>query len=77
MGSYSPSSATNSPTAKVMDAKDRLWLLDVGRVISPEGSLVAASIGGPKIVAIDTSNNQVFRTITFPSDVVFPDTVSA
>ena len=54
----------------VVDAKDRLWVLDsgtinLGKVIGP---------GAAKLVGIDLKTNKVFKTITFPADVVLPNT---
>lgn len=58
----------------VIDSQDRLWILDTGRVLLPDGSqLVPATYGGPKLVGVDLSTNQVFQTILFPQTVAFPD----
>jgi sugar lactone lactonase YvrE len=51
----------------VIDPKNRLWALDVGRVgmdpVIPEGA---------KLVGIDLTTNQVFKTIVFPPEVALP-----
>lgn len=45
-----------------------------GRVLTPDGkTLVSSSYGGPKLVGVDLSTNQVFQTILFPQAVAFPD----
>lgn len=57
----------------VIDSADRLWVLDTGRVEEPNGTLVNAVYGGPKLVGINLSNNTVFQTILFPETVAYPD----
>lgn len=57
----------------VIDSKDRLWVLDTGRVLTPAGVLVGAAYGGPKLVGIDLSTNKVFQTIVFPPTVAYSD----
>ncbi|KAI1125801.1 major royal jelly protein-domain-containing protein [Nemania abortiva] len=57
----------------VIDALDRLWILDTGRVQSPDGVLLSASYGGPKLVGVDLTSNKVFKTIIFPPDVAYAD----
>ena len=57
----------------VIDSMNRLWILDTGRVLSPNGTLVAATYGGPKLVGVDLSNDQVIQTIIFPTTVAYGD----
>ncbi|KAH7401055.1 major royal jelly protein-domain-containing protein [Phaeosphaeria sp. MPI-PUGE-AT-0046c] len=57
----------------VLDAKDRLWILDTGRAQLEDGTLVLASHGGPKLVGVDISTNSVLKTIVFPITVAFGD----
>lgn len=58
----------------VIDPQDRLWILDTGRVLLPDGStLVPSTPGGPKLVGVDLTTNQVFQTILFPPTVAYPD----
>ena len=57
----------------VVDPLDRAWVLDTGRVQTPDGVLVPASYGGPKLVGIDLANNTVFQTIVFPTTVAYAD----
>ncbi|KAF2720967.1 major royal jelly protein [Polychaeton citri CBS 116435] len=57
----------------VIDSLDRLWILDTGRVLTPDGILVPASPGGPKLVGVDLATDEVFQTIVFPSTVVYAD----
>ncbi|CAO2647729.1 Nn.00g086510.m01.CDS01 [Neocucurbitaria sp. VM-36] len=57
----------------VLDAKDRLWVLDTGRAQLEDGTLVLASYGGPKLIGIDIENNTIIKTIIFPTTVAFGD----
>ncbi|KAI8936834.1 hypothetical protein NX059_006071 [Plenodomus lindquistii] len=57
----------------VLDAQDRLWILDTGRALTEDGTLVNASPGGPKLVGVDITSHQVIQTIVFPVTVAFPD----
>lgn len=57
----------------MLDAKDRLWILDTGRAQLEDGTLVLASYGGPKLVGVDISTNSVIKTIVFPTTVAFGD----
>lgn len=60
----------------VIDAKDRLWILDTGRSLDPRNNntLVPATYGGPKLVGVDLKNNDtIIKTIVFPVNVAYPD----
>jgi sugar lactone lactonase YvrE len=57
----------------VLDPLDRLWILDTGRVLTADGTLLNASPGGTKLVCVDISTDSVIQTIVFPSTVAFPD----
>lgn len=57
----------------VIDSKTRLWILDTGRALTPNGTLVPASYGGPKLLGVDLSTNQVIKTIVFPTTVAYAD----
>ncbi|KAM5342117.1 hypothetical protein ACJ41O_015148 [Fusarium nematophilum] len=57
----------------VIDSLDRLWMLDTGRVLTKEGLLVRSSYGGPKIVGVNLTTNEVFQIILFPEHVAYPD----
>ena len=57
----------------VIDPLDRLWVLDTGRAAMSNGTNVPASLGGPKLVGIDLTTNQVIKTIVFPLDVAYQD----
>lgn len=56
---------------------DTLWVLDTGRptVNDADGNptMPYAAPGGPKLVAINLSNNTVSQTYTFPPTVHYPD----
>lgn len=78
--SAKPSGGANCPDyligvqSVVIDSLDRLWILDTGRVLLPDGSaLVPSTYGGPKLVGVDLGTNQVFQTILFPQTVAYPD----
>jgi sugar lactone lactonase YvrE len=51
----------------VVDARDRLWVLDTGSV-----KFGPVTPGGAKLVAIDLATNQIVRTIVFPETVALP-----
>jgi len=53
----------------VVDPANRLWLLDTGRIEFGE-----PVPGGPKLVGVDLATDTVFKTITFPDDVVLKTT---
>lgn len=58
----------------VIDPKNRLWILDTGRVLLPDGSALVPSVrGGPKLLGIDLTTNKTFQTIVFPETVAYPD----
>lgn len=58
----------------VIDPLDRLWILDTGRVFTPDGkTLVQSSLGGPKLICVDLSSDRVIQTILFPQTVAYPD----
>lgn len=55
---------------------DTLWVLDTGRPSINESqapSMPYATPGGPKLIAINLSNDTILRTYTFPADVHYPD----
>ena len=57
----------------VIDSADRLWILDTGRNLEENGTLVTASYGGAKLVGVNLTSNTVFKTIVFPDTVAFPE----
>lgn len=75
-----PPTGTNYPNhligvqSVVIDAQDRLWILDTGRVLLPDGSALVPSVyGGPKLIGVDLTTNSIFTTILFPETVAYPD----
>jgi len=56
-----------------IDPLERLWILDTGRALTPNGTLVPASYGGPKLVAVDLATNTINQTIVLPTTVAYPD----
>jgi sugar lactone lactonase YvrE len=64
-----PTHSFLSVQSVVVDAADRLWVLDTG---SPE--LRPPTAGAAKLVGIDLATNTVARTIVFRGDVVLPTT---
>ena len=57
----------------VIDPLDRLWILDTGRAAMMNGTNVPASPGGPKLIGVDLSTDQIIKTILLPPDVAYPD----
>ncbi|PVI07376.1 major royal jelly protein [Periconia macrospinosa] len=57
----------------VLDPLDRLWILDTGRALTQDGTLVPASYGGPKLVCVSLTNDTVIQTIVFPPTVAYAD----
>ena len=51
----------------VVDAKDRLWVLDTGSV-----EFAPTAAGGPKLVGIDLKTNKIVKTILFPANIARP-----
>jgi len=51
----------------VIDPKNHLWALDVGRV-----GMEPVIPGGAKLIGIDLTTNQVFKTIVLPPEVALP-----
>jgi len=62
-------SALVSVQSVVVDPADRLWILDTG---SP--MFKPTEYGGPKLVCVDLTINQVVKKILFPQDVALPTT---
>ena len=56
-----------------VDPLERLWCLDTGRPLLSNGTLLEASFGGPKLVAINTTSDTVADTIVLPSNVAYGD----
>ncbi len=57
----------------VIDPANRLWILDTSRVTLPDGTMVPASFGGPKLIGVDLRNNYIFANIVFTPDAAPPD----
>lgn len=64
-----PAVALVSVQSVVVDPSDRLWILDTG---SPE--FKPTEYGGPKLVCVDLTTDQVIKKILFPQDVALPTT---
>lgn len=56
-----------------LDPLDRLWILDTGRALTQNSTLVPASPGGPKLLCVSLSTDSVIQTIVFPPMVAYPD----
>ncbi|PSK60820.1 hypothetical protein B9Z65_970 [Elsinoe australis] len=56
-----------------IDALDRLWILDTGRALLPNGTLANAAYGGTKLVSVNLSNNTVSSTIVLPPTTAYAD----
>ena len=59
----------------VVDPADRLWILDTGRAATPNGTMVPASFGGPKLIGVDLTTNSIFQTIVFSPTAAPADSV--
>ncbi|KAH7380638.1 major royal jelly protein-domain-containing protein [Pyrenochaeta sp. MPI-SDFR-AT-0127] len=57
----------------VLDAKDRLWILDTGRAQLEDGTLALASYGCPKLIGVNLEDDSIIKTIIFPTTVAFGD----
>lgn len=57
----------------VLDPLDRLWILDTGRALTQNNTLVPASYGGPKLVCVSLDSDSVIQTIVFPPTVAYSD----
>jgi len=57
----------------VIDPLDRLWILDTGRAAMTNGTNVPSSVGGPKLIGVNLTNNTIFKTILFPPNVAYAD----
>lgn len=75
-----PLTSSNSQThlvgvqSVVIDAADTLWILDTGRAIDPVSNILTdAAYGGPKLISVNLTTNEVVQTIVFPTDVAYPD----
>ena len=53
----------------VVDAADRLWILDTGSPL-----FQPTSYGGPKLLCVDLKSDQVIKKILFPQNVALPGT---
>jgi sugar lactone lactonase YvrE len=53
----------------VVDAADRLWILDTGSPL-----FQPTHYGGPKLLCVDLKSDQVIKKILFPQDVALPST---
>ena len=64
-----PSASLLSVQSLVIDAADRLWLLDTGSIAQRP-----LPPGGPKLAAIDLQEDKIAQTFILPSDVALPST---
>lgn len=67
--SDNPADSLVSVQSVVVDALDRLWILDTG---SP--MFLPPVYGGPKLVCVDLVTGEVKKTILFPAEVALPTT---
>lgn len=65
----SPAEVFASVQSVIVDARDRLWILDTGRI-----EMNPPLPGGAKLVGIDLATGEVFKTILFPPETVLPTT---
>lgn len=64
-----PTQSLISVQSVVVDERDRLWILDTGRI-----EFEPVIPGGAKLVGVDLRQNRLFQTIIFPSEVALPTT---
>jgi len=64
-----PAAALVSVQSVVVDPADRLWILDTGSPL-----FQPTEYGGPKLVCIDLTMDQVIKKILFPQNVALPTT---
>lgn len=57
----------------IVDSKNFAWVLDTGRSLTSDGTLVTAVMGGPKLVKVDIPSGKVMQTIVFPPTVAYGD----
>ena len=60
-------------TGATSSRPETLWVLDTGRPNFLDGSSPYSFPGGPKLVAVNLSNDTIYKTYTFPASVVYPD----
>ena len=58
-------------TAATGNRSETLWVLDTGRPTLPDGTMPYANPGGPKLVAINLTTDEIYATYTFPEKVHF------
>ena len=64
-----PADSLISVQSVVIDARDRLWILDTGSI-----NFQPVKPGGPKLLCVDLKTNQIVKRIPFPDDVALPTT---
>jgi sugar lactone lactonase YvrE len=64
-----PSAALISVQSVVVDPADRLWILETGSPL-----FQPTNYGGPKLIGVDLTTNQIFKKILFPQEVALPTT---
>lgn len=64
-----PAAALLSVQSVVVDPADRLWILDTGSPL-----FQSTEYGGPKLLCVDLTTDQVVKKIIFPQDVALPTT---
>ena len=56
-------------TSATFSRPETLWVVDTGRPTLPDGTMPYALPGGPKLLAINISNDTIYRIYTFPEHV--------
>jgi sugar lactone lactonase YvrE len=64
-----PSAALVSVQSVVVDPADRLWILDTGSPL-----FQPTEYGGPKLIGVNLTTNQIFKKILFPQETALPTT---
>ena len=68
LGQLPKAEALVSAQGITVDAQDRLWALDTGKIKD-----FPVSYGGPKLVCIDLKTNKVVKKILFPTSIAGPN----
>jgi len=64
-----PSAALVSVQSVVVDPADRLWILDTGSPL-----FQPTEYGGPKLIGVNLTTDQIFKKILFPQETALPTT---
>lgn len=52
---------------------DTLYMVDTGRPTLPDGTMVMSAPGGPKLISVNITTNEIIQTIVFNANISYPD----